>query len=109
MSELEETRDRLREGQEPLLEAFGHDITANEVHALLIGCSGFLVATTVNPLDSLLSVMLVAYAIGGRPAFASLPHTDDEYEHSIGFKTIKHEPWFFLVTYIPAYVIGMSL
>lgn len=111
MSETQpaDPEDRLREGDRGLIEPFGHEVTVNEVHALVLGTAGFLVATTVDPLDSLLTVAFVAYAVGGTPTFASLPHTDPEYDKSIGLKTIKHEPWYFLGSYLPSYVVGYWL
>ena len=106
MSQPTGVHERLREGDGTIVRIFDHPVTVNEVHALIIGCSGLLVATSVEPLSSLLTVLLIAYALGGQPAFASMAHDDPEYVRAIGLKMIKHEPWWFLVTFIPSILIG---
>ena len=92
--------ERLRRGDRTLIRPFGHPVSVNEVHATLIGLSiGVLAAALVlgGLYDVALSMLaaLFGYAILGYPIFHSLDHDDPRYR-TIGRKTIKHEPWYFV-------------
>jgi len=90
----------------PLL---NHPVTINEIHAFQIGFVGLFVglafSSGLETPAALLALLLVGYAILGNPAFHSLGHDDPAYK-TIGMKTIKHEPWYFLVPFVASFVIG---
>lgn len=102
MSQPSKARTRLDEGDEALARPLGHPITINEVHAALLGTVGLLIGYSVPGLGPLLPL----YAIVGRPRFHSLPHTHVEYPRSIGLRTVRHEPWWALASYVPLYFVG---
>lgn len=89
----------------------GHPITINEIHAAQLGLVGLFIGIAYNAgLEApaiALAVALVGYAVIGEPAFHSLPHDAPEYE-TIGMKTIRHEPWWFLVPFVVSFVIGVA-
>ncbi|AGB15466.1 hypothetical protein Halru_0842 [Halovivax ruber XH-70] len=102
VSQPSKARTRLDEGDEALARPLGHPITINEVHAALLGTVGLLVGYSVPVLGPLLPL----YAILGRPRFHSLPHDHVEYPRSIGLRTVRHEPWWALASYVPLYFVG---
>ena len=109
----EDTRERLRKGDRTLLRPFGHPVSINEVHAVLISTCGVLFghayATGLELLVLPLVLLLIGYSILGRPMFSSLCHDDPNYDKSIGLKTIKHEPWYFIPPFILWFVLGTTV
>ncbi len=89
----------------------GHPVTVNELHAFQLGLVGLLLGTLyASSLEApvgVLVLLLVGYSIFGKPAFRSLSHDDPEYK-TIGMKTIKHEPWWFLTPLIITFYIGTT-
>ena len=79
---------------------FGHPITINEIHAAQIGIvAGFIIgmAYLYMPDIALVSALiLLGYAIIGKPFGRSLSHDAETYATTMGVRTIKHEPWYFL-------------
>ncbi|WP_254767574.1 hypothetical protein [Salinilacihabitans rarus] len=99
MSQPQDPRERIHASDDPLVEPFGHPVTINELHALVLGVSGLVVGYALP----LLGPLLPLYAIFGRPPLRSLPH---DKQTTIGRKTIKHEPWYFTVSYTGAFLLG---
>ncbi len=98
----------LRNGDKVKFRVFGHPITINEIHAFQMGFIGIVVGSAYgNGIEAaaLLALALVGYAILGNPAFHSLNHDAPEYK-TIGMKTIKHEPWYFLVPFVATFIAG---
>ena len=89
----------------------GHPITINEVHAAQLGLVGFMLGVAygagLEAPAAGLGALLVGYAIFGSPVFSSLSHDAPEYK-TIGMKTIRHEPWWFVVPFLVSFVIGAS-
>lgn len=113
-SQPSEPSDRIRSGDQAKFTIRGHAVTANEVHALLLGVlvgAGLGVAGNIGYPDMvrLAAVAVGAYAVLGSPALRSMPHWDPKYEDTMVVRTIKREPWWFLATYIPttAVVLGV--
>lgn len=86
-----------------------HPITINEIHAFQLGLIVFLfgIASTSDlPVVPSLAVtgamLLVGYAILGNPMFASMDMEDPDYK-TIGMKTIKHEPWWFIIPFFTTF------
>ncbi|AXR81481.1 hypothetical protein [Natrarchaeobaculum sulfurireducens] len=103
MSQPEDTRDRVDAGDEAVVEPFGHPVTINELHAMILGFSGLVIGYTLPVLGPL----LILYAILGKPRFHSMAHDHPDYRMAIGYKSIRHEPWYFLFTYICTFMIGV--
>lgn len=86
-----------------------HGVTPNEIHAMIIGLSGYLFATMWQAGDQIYTTPMVlilpAYAIIGHPVLAALPHDHETYSETIGLKTIRSEPWWFLFTYTLTFVL----
>ena len=86
-----------------------HPVTINEIHAFQLGFAGLFVGLAygsgLETPAALLALTLVGYAILGNPAFKSLNHDAPNYK-TIGMKTIKHEPWWFLMPFIASFVVG---
>ncbi|MFC3957135.1 hypothetical protein [Halovivax cerinus] len=105
MSQPATAENRLDEGDEALARLFGHPITINEVHAALLGTVGVLIGYSVPVLGPLLPL----YAVLGRPRFHALAHDHADYSRSIGLRTVRHEPWWALASYVPLYFVGVWL
>lgn len=103
MSQPASAETRLEEGDEALVRPFGHPITINEVHAAVLGTIGVLVGYSVPVLGPLFPL----YAILGRPRFHALAHDHPAYPRSIGLRTVRHEPWWALASYVPLFVVGV--
>lgn len=102
MSQPRGLRERITAGDGPKFSPFGHSITINEFHAVVLGFSGLLIGFSVPHLG----FALPAYAILGVPRLGSLSHDDPEYKKPIGLRTVRHEPWWMLSSYIPTFFIG---
>lgn len=96
MSQPETPTDRLRAGDKALAELFGHAVSINEAHALLLGAVGFLLGKRRHPLAA---AALAGYAILAPPRI----------DRRIGSKTITHEPWYFVASIIGTYLFGRQL
>jgi len=97
---------RVEGGAETVVKVFGHPVSANEVHAVAIGVSGFFLsfmyqtgASGAQGIAAVTMLVLVGYAIMGDPALHSLPKDAAEYRTTVGMKTIKTEPWWFLTSF----------
>lgn len=108
MTQPSDPDDRLREGDAPLATPFGHPVTPNEVHAVVIGLSGVFTgaAWALGSIDAAIGLtsILVGYALLGRPILRSLPHDHPDYGRArprltMALRTIKREPWWFLGSY----------
>lgn len=104
---------RFENNDETTVTVLDHPVTANEIHAAGIGLSGTLFGVLSVTAGSEIQVavngivlLLAAYAIIGDPAFHALPHDAEEYEKTIGLKTIKCEPWWFLVPFMTTFLIS---
>ena len=86
-----------------------HGVTINEIHAFQMGTIGLFVGllyqTHFQDVAVFFSLLMLGYAIIGRPAFRSLEHDHPEYV-TMGMKTIRHEPWWFITPYIITFLIG---
>ena len=100
------------------LEVRWHPVSVNEIHAVVIGAAAGAVGALAwrageTDLTVLLAVILMGYAILGRPLGGSMGHDDPEYcegknNVTIAVKTIRHEPWWFLGAFILVLVLGIS-
>lgn len=112
---MSDAKERFNEADKTLfrIPVIDHPVTPNEVHAMVIGLSGYLFATMWQAGDAIyttpLVVILPAYAIIGHPVLHALPHDHEDYEQTIGLKTIRSEPWWFLSTYILTFVLVVSV
>ena len=114
MSEGPQTR--VKGGAKTIVRVFGHPVSANEVHGVAIGVSGFFLglmyqtgASTVQGIAALTMLVLVGYAILGKPALHSLPKDAPEYQTTVGMKTIKTEPWWFLVSFTACFAAALAV
>lgn len=99
LSQPDSARSRLRAGDVALIRIFDHPVTVNETHAALLGTSGFVVGSFHDSMfASVASIILILYALFGHPRFESLAH--DATEYGIGIRTVRHEPWWFLSSYV---------
>ena len=98
MSQPSDNEERMEAGDAEKFAPYGHSISINELHAIAIGFSGIVIGYTIP----FLGWVLPLYAIFGKPRLRSA----DE-EKPIGLKTIKHEPWWLLASYIPTFIIGV--
>lgn len=105
MSQPSDTHDRFDAGDEALVRPFGHPVTINEVHALVLGAVGLVIGYVVP----ILGPILPLYAVLGRPHFHALPHDHNDYHESIGPHTVRHEPWWTLASYVPLFFLGLWL
>ena len=94
MSQPAEREERLREGDAALTSRW-HPVTANEVHALVLGAALGLIGAKTG--HERLSVLAAGYAVWRPP---------DGGERSIGSKTLTHEPWWTLVGVVLGAVAG---
>lgn len=73
---------------------------------------GFLFGTRYQPRLAvpvlLLALLIVGYAVRGSPVFSGLGHDDPEYK-TIGMKTIRHEPWWFVTPFLLTFLIGATV
>lgn len=113
---FDDPKTRFNQANDPYVTVLSHPITINEIHAAIIGLSGLLfgmVAVTASGeirfAVNMAVVFLLVYAIVGKPAFHALPHDVEDYEKTVGLKTIKGEPWWWLSTFLPSYLIGRVL
>jgi len=101
----------LRQGDRVLFRVFGHPVTINEIHATMLAFSGIIFgamyAEGFAAIAGPVAMLLIAYAILGNPALRSMPHGAEGYVKTIGMKTIKHEPWWFIPPFIVAFVVGL--
>ena len=89
---------RLYRGDQVLLRVFGHPVTVNEAHAVVLGLVGVplgLLATVGPRIAGISMALLIGYAVLGPPTLTSLDHQAEGYGRGIGAKTIRHEPWWF--------------
>ena len=115
-----EAEKRLRANDSTLVTVpmLDHSITINEIHASTIGATSGLISGLAwisgkSELTVLLIFVLAGYAILGRPVGASLSEDDPEYgvdgsKVSIGVRTIRHEPWYFLA-WMAAVLVGVII
>lgn len=89
-----------------------HPITINEIHAAQLGLLGLFVGLLYSSgkpaVASGVSVLVIGYAILGDPAFHSLGHDAPTYK-TMGMRTIKHEPWWFLVPYVLSFLAAVYI
>ena len=101
----------LQQGDVVKFRILGHPITINEIHAFQMGFVGLFVGLAysagLTTEASLVAMALVSYAILGDPIFHSLDHENPKYKKSIGMKTIKHEPWYFIIPFVATFLVGM--
>ena len=93
MSQPAEREERLREGDAALTDRW-HPVTANEVHALVLGAALGLIAGQTG--RDRLTVIAAGYAVWRPPRG----------ERSIGSKTLTHEPWWTLAGVVAGVVAG---
>jgi len=111
---MSDAEERFNAANKPLfhLPVINHPVTPNEIHAMMIGLSGYLFATMWQAGIDIYTIPLVlilpAYAIIGHPILSALPHDDEEYKQTIGLKTVRCEPWWFLSTYLLTFVLVVS-
>lgn len=90
-----------------------HPITINEIHALQLGVAGLLAGigytTGYRGFAAGASILLVTYAILGFPVFQSMNHDNPKYKKTIGMRTIKHEPWWFISSYMAFFALAILL
>lgn len=105
-------KQRLQRGDATLVRAFGHPISVNEVHATALGLIGVIAGALIlvggYEAALSLSVVLLGYAVLGRPALQSLDHDHPAYK-TIGHKTIKHEPWYFVGSYVLSLALTLAV
>lgn len=99
--------ERLRAGDKELLRVpiVDHPVTVNEWHSVKIALSvglfvGGLLSGGFVRTGVAVSLILIGYAVAGRPFGRSADHDSDDYEESIGTETLRREPWWFTVFYV---------
>lgn len=111
----DDPEERIEDGNRVLVRPFGHPVTVNEVHAVLLGLSagvfvGALYAAGYSEVPTGLAATLVGYSLLGKPFLKSLPHAAEKYadaeEKTIAVRTVKYEPWWFLSSFTSA--VGLS-
>lgn len=109
------TDQRIEEGSANAIEFRGAVITYNELHAGIIGCVGFLLGYihqsggVGEEYSVILTLVLVSYAVFGKPVLKTLPAVSEEYGRSYGVRAIRYEPMWFLFTFVPAFMFGSNL
>lgn len=93
MSQPAERAERLREGDAALTDRW-HPVTANEVHALVLGVVLGLIGSKTG--HERLAVLSAGYAVWRPPGD----------NRSIGSKTLTHEPWWTLAGLLAGVVAG---
>lgn len=88
----------------------GHPVTINEIHAAQMGLVGLFIgmayAIGMETMALTVAVFLTTYAIVGKPSFRSLSMKEPGYK-TIGMKTIRHEPWWFIMPFITTFLVGV--
>ena len=113
---FDKPKERFKQENDTYVTVLSHPITTNEIHAAVMGLSGSLFGTIVvsggpeaRILGHVVALFLAAYAIIGDPALHALPHSADDYANTIGLQTLKKEPWWFLASFVPSYLLGRAL
>lgn len=116
MSQPSDPDKRINVGDDKTRTILGRTFTVNEVHAMILGgTTAVLLAIMfvfVSPLSALgIEALLLVYAIFGRPWMASCHHSHEEYakSQSIGIRTLRHEPWWYLGVNVPVLVVSILI
>lgn len=106
MTQPEENRGRLEEGDEPYLSLGPVTITVNETHALQLGLIGGFagVGYSSGMMEEALAFtgLVFLVALGLRKA----PGKRKGKEIPIAVKTKRHEPWWFISSYTVTFIVG---
>lgn len=102
----EKPAERVHEGDEALVTIGGQKLSVNEWHASVLGaCSGVLTGLTLGVGAAMLALgtgtALLIYALGGK-GLGKGPDTP------VGLRTIRHEPWWFLVPFVAAILVMIT-
>lgn len=105
MSQPHKTEERLKEGDENIVEIGMFSLSKNEAHALQMGMVGFLagVAYSTGFQEEAVTVttLLILTSMGAR----RLPQPG--HGKRIGILTTGHEPWYFIISYILSGALGV--
>lgn len=101
MSQPEDEEERIRRGDQEWvsIDPLKVTITYNEKHAVLLGI-GTALAVTQRPEYF---IWPVAFAFLGWPLIKAV--TDVKPSKTVAARTVKHEPWWFLIPYTVLFLI----
>lgn len=106
MKQPKDNSDRLRKGDDVIADLGFTVLTKNEAHAIELGLSGLVVGLgygvgyTEGAIAVSILLILIAFGVKGVP-----DETDGD--KPIAVKTARHEPWWFIVSYVIMFTIAV--